>query len=40
MATISSRVDDTDLIRQAQRGDRAAFEILVRQYDQAVLKLA
>src|SRR3989440_3956362 len=39
MATIS-RVDDTDLIRQAQRGDRAAFETLVRQYDQAVLKLA
>ena len=40
MATISSRVDDTDLIRQAQRGDRVAFETLVRQYDQAVLKLA
>ena len=39
MAT-QSRVDDTDLIRQAQRGDRAAFETLVRQYDQAVLKLA
>src|SRR5881275_602574 len=39
MAT-QSRVDDTDLIRQAQRGDRAAFEALVRRYDQAVLKLA
>jgi RNA polymerase sigma-70 factor, ECF subfamily len=39
-STISTRVDDTDLIRQAQRGDRAAFEALVRQYDQAVLKLA
>ena len=39
MAT-QSRVDDTDLIRLAQRGDRAAFETLVRQYDQAVLKLA
>ncbi len=39
-ASISTRVDDTDLIRQAQRGDRAAFETLVRQYDQAVLKLA
>jgi RNA polymerase sigma-70 factor, ECF subfamily len=35
-----SRVDDTDLIRQAQQGDRAAFEALVRQYDQAVLRLA
>src|SRR5438270_7077964 len=39
MAT-QSRVDDTDLIRQAQRGDRAAFETLVRQYDGAVLRLA
>jgi RNA polymerase sigma-70 factor (ECF subfamily) len=28
------------LIRAAQRGDRAAFETLVRQYDQAVLRLA
>jgi len=35
-----SRVDNTDLIRDAQRGDRAAFEVLVRQYDQAVLRLA
>ncbi|HUQ49936.1 MAG TPA: sigma-70 family RNA polymerase sigma factor [Terriglobales bacterium] len=39
-STPLSRVDDTDLIRQAQRGDRAAFETLVRQYDQAVLRLA
>jgi RNA polymerase sigma-70 factor (ECF subfamily) len=39
-AALSSRVDDTELIRQAQRGDRAAFETLVRQYDQAVLRLA
>jgi RNA polymerase sigma-70 factor, ECF subfamily len=34
------RVDDTALIREAQRGDRLAFEELVRQYDQAVLRLA
>ena len=39
-AALSSRVDDTELIRQAQRGDRVAFETLVRQYDQAVLRLA
>jgi RNA polymerase sigma-70 factor (ECF subfamily) len=36
----SSRVDDTVLIREAQRGNRAAFEDLVRQYDRAVLRLA
>lgn len=35
-----SRVNDSELIRAAQRGDRAAFEALVRQYDQAVLRLA
>lgn len=40
ITTPLSRVDDTDLIRQAQAGDRAAFETLVRQYDQAVLRLA
>jgi len=34
------RVDDTMLIREAQRGNRAAFEELIRQYDQAVLRLA
>ena len=34
------RIDDSVLIREAQRGDRAAFEELVRQYDQAVLRLA
>jgi RNA polymerase sigma-70 factor (ECF subfamily) len=34
------RVDDTVLIREAQRGDRIAFEELVRQYDHAVLRLA
>ena len=35
-----SRADDTLLIREAQRGNRAAFEELVRQYDQPVLRLA
>ena len=34
------RLSDGDLIRAAQRGDTAAFETLVRQYDQAVLRLA
>jgi RNA polymerase sigma-70 factor (ECF subfamily) len=34
------RIDDTLLVREAQRGNRAAFEELVRQYDQAVLRLA
>ena len=33
-------IDDTTLIREAQRGNRAAFEELVRQYDRAVLRLA
>ncbi len=35
-----NRVDDTSLIREAQRGNRVAFEELVRQYDRAVLRLA
>src|SRR5260221_13877675 len=35
-----NRIDDTLLVREAQRGDRAAFEELVRHYDQAVLRLA
>src|SRR5689334_21310469 len=35
-----NRVNDVDLIREAQRGSRTAFEELVRQYDQAVLRLA
>ena len=34
------RIDDTSLVREAQRGNRAAFEELVRHYDQAVLRLA
>src|SRR3982074_3184584 len=35
-----SRINDSELIRAAQRGDPTAFETLVRQYDQAVLRLA
>ncbi|MGE5113863.1 MAG: RNA polymerase sigma factor [Acidobacteriaceae bacterium] len=35
-----SRINDAELIRGAQRGDRTAFEELVRQYDHAVLRLA
>ena len=31
---------ETDLIREAQAGTRTAFDALVRQYDQAVLRLA
>ena len=34
------RVDDNQLIRDAQLGDAAAFEELVRNYDRAVLRLA
>lgn len=35
-----TRIDDTALVREAQRGSRSAFEELVRHYDQAVLRLA
>ena len=35
-----SRADDSTLIREAQRGNRVAFEELVRTYDRAVLRLA
>jgi len=34
------RVNDAELIRAAQQGDKAAFEELVRLYDQPVLRLA
>ena len=34
------RIDGTLLVREAQRGNRAAFEELVRHYDGAVLRLA
>jgi len=36
----TGRIDDTTLVREAQRGNRAAFEELVRHYDGAVLRLA
>ena len=36
----SARADDAILIREAQQGNTAAFEELVRQYDRAVLRLA
>jgi len=35
-----TRLQDGDLIREAQRGSRQAFDALVRQYDQQVLRLA
>lgn len=40
VAQAQSRMNDTELIREAQRGNHAAFEELVRQYDGAVLRLA
>ena len=36
----AGRIDDTNLIREAQQGNHRAFEELIRQYDQAVLRLA
>src|ERR1700723_1643332 len=38
--TQDRRIDDTMLIREAQQGNRGAFEELVRHYDQSVLRLA
>ena len=40
LAAQGNRIDDTTLIREAQQGNRAAFEVLVRHYDQSVLRLA
>src|SRR5258708_32294509 len=40
MTAQERRIDDTMLIREAQRGDRAACEELVRHSDQAWLRLA
>jgi len=37
---LATSVDEAALIRAAQQGDEDAFEQLVRQYDQSVLKLA
>ena len=39
-AESSARLQDAELIREAQKGSREAFDALVRQYDQAVLRLA
>ena len=36
----TQRLDDSLLVRQAQQGDIAAFEELVRHYDRPVLRLA
>jgi RNA polymerase sigma-70 factor (ECF subfamily) len=38
--TSAARMDEAALIRAAQAGDAAAFEQLVRAYDQSVLRLA
>jgi len=40
LSQVPRRIDDTMLVREAQRGSRPAFEELVRHYDQAVLRLA
>jgi RNA polymerase sigma-70 factor (ECF subfamily) len=37
---IQSRAPETELIREAQAGSRVAFDALVRQYEQQVLRLA
>ncbi len=34
------RAEDDDLIRAAQKGERTAFDALVRRYDRSVLRLA
>ena len=39
-ARAQQRTEDDELIREAQRGDRVAFDALVRRYDQSVLRLA
>jgi RNA polymerase sigma-70 factor, ECF subfamily len=40
LTDVRDRATETELIREAQQGSRAAFDLLVRQYDQAVLRLA
>lgn len=40
MAQPAVRMDESELIRAAQRGDQRAFEELVRLYDRNVLRLA
>lgn len=39
-AILAAPLDEAGLIRTAQRGDQDAFEALVREYDQSVLRLA
>lgn len=36
----AARIEDGELIRDAQKGCRSAFETLVRRYDHAILRLA
>jgi RNA polymerase sigma-70 factor, ECF subfamily len=36
----AARASEMELIREAQSGSRAAFDVLVRQYEQQVLRLA
>ena len=37
---LASRTPETELIREAQAGSRSAFDALVKQYEQQVLRLA
>src|SRR5258705_10966404 len=39
-ARAQQRTEDDELIREAQKGQRTAFDALVRRYDQSVLPLA
>ena len=39
-ARAQQRIEDDQLIREAQRGERSSFDALVRRYDQSVLRLA
>jgi RNA polymerase sigma-70 factor (ECF subfamily) len=39
-ARAQQRTEDDELIRAAQKGERTAFDALVRRYDQSVLRLA
>ena len=39
-ARAQQRTEDDELIREAQKGHREAFDTLVRRYDQSVLRLA
>ena len=37
-ARAQQRIEDDDLIREAQAGERSSFDALVRRYDQSVLR--